>query len=172
MNPYEARSVLNTVLIVLALVALRLVAAAYTPITFDEAYYWMWSKALAGGYYDHPPMVAYVIRAGTMIAGDTEFGVRLVSILLALPMSYAIYRSAAILFGGARVAATSAILLNVTLLASVGTLIVTHDAPLLVASSFVLFFLAKVLETGRGVWWRADGAAVGTALLLFFLVLF
>jgi len=40
----------------------------------------MWSKHLAGGYYDHPPMVALVIRAGTMIAGDTEFGVRLVSI--------------------------------------------------------------------------------------------
>ena len=40
---------------ILALVALRLVAAAFTPITFDEAYYWMWSKHLAGGYYDHPP---------------------------------------------------------------------------------------------------------------------
>ena len=78
--------------------------------------------------------------AGTLIAGDTELGVRLVSILLALPMSWAIYRTAAILFGGMRVAATAAILLNVTLMAAVGTLIVTPDAPLLVASSFVLFF--------------------------------
>src|SRR5215472_18796562 len=99
MGGADARVVRNTALLILALVALRLVAAAFTPITFDEAYYWMWSKNLAGGYYDHPPMVAYVIRAGTMIAGDTELGVRLVSILLALPMSYAIYRSAAILFG-------------------------------------------------------------------------
>ena len=112
-------------------------AAAVTPLTFDEAYYWMWSKNLAGGYYDHPPMVALVIRAGTLIAGDTELGVRLVSILLALPMSFAIYRTAEILFGGTRVAATAAILLNVTLMAAVGTLIVTPDAPLLVAASFV-----------------------------------
>src|SRR5215831_6721651 len=112
MGGADARVVRNTALLILALVFLRLVAAAYTPITFDEAYYWMWSKNLAGGYYDHPPMVAYVIRAVTMIA-------------------------------------------------SVGTLIVTPDAPLLVASSFVLFFLAKVLETGRGVWWLAVGAAVG-----------
>src|SRR6478609_11669547 len=67
--------------------------------------------------------------------------------------------------GGQRVAADAAILLNVTMMASVGTLIVTPDAPLLVASSFVLFFLAKVLETGRGVWWLAVGAAVGAALL-------
>lgn len=172
MNPNEARLVLNTVLTILALVVLRLVAAAYTPLTFDEAYYWMWSKALAGGYYDHPPMVALVIRLGTMIAGDTEFGVRLVSILLALPMSWAVYETASILFGGRRVASTSAILLNVTLMAAVGTLIVTPDAPLLVASSFVLLALAKVPQTGRGAWWLAVGAATGAALLSKYTALF
>jgi Dolichyl-phosphate-mannose-protein mannosyltransferase len=172
MSPNEARLVRNTAVTILALVALRLVAAAWTPLTFDEAYYWMWSKHLAFGYYDHPPMVALVIRLGTMIAGDTELGVRLVSILLALPMSWAVYRTAAILFGGQRVAATATILLNVTLMAAVGTLIVTPDAPLLVASSFVLFYLAKVLETGRGAWWLAVGAAVGAALLSKYTALF
>ena len=172
MNPNEARSVLNTVLTILALVALRLVAAAFTPITFDEAYYWMWSKHLAGGYYDHPPMVAYVIRLGTLIAGDTELGVRLFSILLALPMSWALYRATAVLFGSRRLAATATILLNVTLMAAVGTMIVTPDAPLLVASSFVLFALAKVLATGRGVWWLAVGSAVGCALLSKYTALF
>src|ERR1700755_1109362 len=117
-------------------------------------------------------MVALVIRAGTDIAGDTAFGVRLVSILLALPMSYAVYCSAAILFGGVRVAATAAILLNITLMAAVGTLIVTPDSPLLVAASFVLLSLAKVLETGRGAWWLAVGAAVGAALLSKYTALF
>src|SRR3981189_186437 len=110
MSPNEARLVLNTAWMVAALVVLRLVAAAWTPLTFDEAYYWMWSKHLAGGYYDHPPMVAFVIRAGTMIAGDTELGVRLVSILLAVPMSFAVFRTAEILFGGAGAAATATIL--------------------------------------------------------------
>jgi hypothetical protein len=172
MSPADSRLARNTCLTVLALVVLRLVAAAWTPITFDEAYYWMWSKHLAGGFYDHPPMVALVIRAGTLIAGDTELGVRLVSILLALPMSFAVYRTSVILFGGQRVAATATILLNVTLMAAVGTLIVTPDAPLLVASSFVLFFLAKVLETGRGAWWLAVGAAIGAALASKYTALF
>src|SRR5882757_11234201 len=172
MGQNEGRFDRDTALTILALVALRLVGAAWTPLTFDEAYYWMWSKHLAGGYYDHPPMVAFVIRAGTAIAGDTEFGVRLVSILLALPMSLAVYQTAGILFGGRRVAATATILLNITLMAAVGTLIVTPDAPLLVASSFVMFFLAKVLETGRGVWWLAVGIAVGAALLSKYTALF
>src|ERR1700761_4223881 len=95
MSPGDNRLFRNTFLTILALVVLRLIAAAVTPLSFDEAYYWMWSKHLAGGYYDHPPMVALLIRAGTMLAGDTPLGVRLVSILLALPMTYAIYRSAA-----------------------------------------------------------------------------
>ena len=172
MNPGEERLVRNTALTILALVALRLAAAAWTPLTFDEAYYWMWSKHLAGGYYDHPPGVALVIRLGTMLAGDTELGVRLASILLALPMSFAVFRTASILFGGVRVAATAAILLNVTLMAAVGTLIVTPDSPLLVASSFVLFYLAKVSETGRDAWWLAVGAAVGVALLSKYTALF
>jgi 4-amino-4-deoxy-L-arabinose transferase-like glycosyltransferase len=172
MSPSEARLARSTALAILALVALRLVAAAWTPLTFDEAYYWMWSKHLAGGNYDHPPMVALVKRLGTMIAGDTELGVRLVSILLALPMSWAVYRTAAILFGGRRVASTATILLNVTLMAAVGTMIVTPDAPLLVASSFVLFCLAKVLDSGRGAWWLAVGAAIGAALLSKYTALF
>ncbi len=168
----EGRLVRNTSLAVMALVALRLVGAAWTPITFDEAYYWIWSKNLAGGYYDHPPGVALVIRLGTEIAGDTELGVRLISILLALPMSFALYRTASILFGDRRVAANATILLNLTLMAAVGTLIVTPDSPLLVASSFVLFFLAKVLESGRGTWWLAVGGAVGAALLSKYTALF
>jgi len=171
MSRAAARPV-GTALAIAALIVLRLVAAATTPLTFDEAYYWTWSKHLAGGFYDHPPMAAILIRLGTLIAGDTEFGVRLVSILLALPMSFAVYRSAELLFGGRRVAASATILLNVTLMAAVGTMIVTPDAPLLAASSFVLLFLAKVLATGRGAWWLAVGAAVGLALLSKYTALF
>ena len=172
MSPQDARLARNTALTVVALVLMRLVAAAFTPLTFDEAYYWIWSKHLAGGYYDHPPMVAIVIRLGTMIGGDTELGVRLVSILLALPMSWALYRAAEILFASQRVAATATILLNVTLMAAVGTMIVTPDSPLLVTSALLLLCLAKVQESGRGIWWLAVGAAAGAALLSKYTALF
>ena len=161
----DTRLVRLTALTVIGLVALRLAIAAWLPLTFDEAYYWQWSKHLAGGYYDHPPMVAVVIWLGTLIAGDTELGVRLVSVLLGLPMSWAVFRAAQLLFGGVRIACTATLLLNATLIAAAGTIIVTPDAPLLVASSFVLYALAQVLASGRGIWWLAVGAAVGVALL-------
>src|SRR3569832_961325 len=122
MNSDALRGARGTILTILALMLLRLVAAAVTPLSFDEAYYWMWSKHLAGGYYDHPPMVAVVIRLGALIAGDTELGVRLVSVQQSLPMSFAEYRCAEILFGGRRVASTATVLLNVTMMAAVGTM--------------------------------------------------
>ena len=32
--------------------------AALLPLSADEAYYWLWSKHLAAGYFDHPPAIA------------------------------------------------------------------------------------------------------------------
>jgi 4-amino-4-deoxy-L-arabinose transferase-like glycosyltransferase len=57
-------------------------------------------------------------------------------------------------------------------MAAVGTLIVTPDSPLLLASSLVLVCLAKLLESRRGIWWLAVGASVGTALLSKYTALF
>jgi 4-amino-4-deoxy-L-arabinose transferase-like glycosyltransferase len=154
-----------TSIVIVTLISMRLVIAASTPLHFDEAYYWLWSKNLAGGYYDHPPAVAFVIRLGTMLAGDGELGVRFGSILLALPMTWAVYRTADILFANQRIAMSAAIFLNLTLMVAFGTIIVTPDAPLMTASGFVLYFLAKVLDTRSGAWWLAVGAAAGIALL-------
>ena len=82
------------IIVILVLIVLRLFAAAVIPLHFDEAYYKLWSEHLAGGYFDHPPAVAFVIRLGTLLAGHGEFGVRFASILLALPMTWAVYRTA------------------------------------------------------------------------------
>lgn len=157
---------------IVVLVLLRVAVAAAAPLTADEAYYWRLSQHLAGGYLDHPPMFAVIIRLGTLIAGDTALGVRLVSVLLALPASWAVWRAAAILFDDERLAATAALFFNLTLIVAVGTVIVTPDSPLLVFSAFVLLALAKVMETGKGVWWLAVGAAAGAALVSKYSALF
>ena len=46
-----------------ALILLRGVMAGLLPLSADEAYYWLWSKHLAAGYFDHPPMIAWLIHA-------------------------------------------------------------------------------------------------------------
>ncbi|MBX3020599.1 MAG: glycosyltransferase family 39 protein [Bdellovibrionales bacterium] len=42
----------------------KLVLAAFLPLTNDEAYYWVWSQHLQLSYYDHPPFVAWLYYAG------------------------------------------------------------------------------------------------------------
>jgi 4-amino-4-deoxy-L-arabinose transferase-like glycosyltransferase len=150
---------------IVVLTLVRVIAAGAAPLAFDEAYYWLWSKHLAAGYSDHPPMVAATIRLGTLIAGDTQLGVRLIGVLLALPASWAVWRSAQLLFKNERLALTSAVLFNLTLAVAIGTVIATPDAPLIAASAFVLLFLAKLTDSNDGRWWLAVGAAVGVALL-------
>lgn len=42
----------------------------------DEVYYWLFSQQCDWGYLDHPPMVAWWIKAGTLIWGNNPFGIR------------------------------------------------------------------------------------------------
>lgn len=60
---------------------LALAQAASTELIADEAYYWVYSRFPAWGYFDHPPMIAFLIKSGYAIF-HSEFGVRLVCALL------------------------------------------------------------------------------------------
>ena len=79
--------------LVALLLVLRGVMAALLPLSADEAYYWLWSKHLAAGYFDHPPMIAWLIRAGTLLFGDTPLGVRLMGVVLSLPASWFVWQA-------------------------------------------------------------------------------
>ena len=131
----------------------------------DEAYYWVWSKALAPGYLDHPPMVALWIRAGTWLAGDGNLGVRLLAPLAAALGSILLVQAGKDLLGSRRQGLWAAGLLNATVLFAVGATTMTPDTPLLLFWTASIWALARLHATGRGTWWLAVGAAAGGALL-------
>jgi Dolichyl-phosphate-mannose-protein mannosyltransferase len=60
---------------------LALIQSAYTELMDDEAYYWVYSRYPSWGYYDHPPMIALMIRLGYFFF-QNEFGVRLVAVIM------------------------------------------------------------------------------------------
>jgi hypothetical protein len=60
---------------------LALAQAASTELIADEAYYWVYSRFPAWGYFDHPPMIAFIIKSGYAIFHN-ELGVRLICALL------------------------------------------------------------------------------------------
>src|SRR5690554_4800402 len=60
---------------------LNLLQSVNTELLLDEAYYWYYSRNLAWGYFDHPPMVAWMVRLGSTIF-PAELGVRFISCML------------------------------------------------------------------------------------------
>jgi 4-amino-4-deoxy-L-arabinose transferase-like glycosyltransferase len=158
--------------LVAVLLLLRAVMAAALPLSADEAYYWLWSQHLAAGYFDHPPAIAWLIRAGTLLFGDTPFGVRVAGVVLSLPASWFVWRAAAIVLKDEMRAALAALLFNLTLMASIEMLAATPDMPSLVTSCAFVWALAKVQQSGNGKWWLAVGMAAGLGLLSKYSALF
>ncbi|MEO9512464.1 MAG: glycosyltransferase family 39 protein [Flavobacteriaceae bacterium] len=64
-----------------ALFVLNLVQSYFTELIYDEAYYWYYAQNLDWGYFDHPPMVAFLIKIGSLFL-DGELGVRFMSCVL------------------------------------------------------------------------------------------
>jgi 4-amino-4-deoxy-L-arabinose transferase-like glycosyltransferase len=149
----------------LILVLLRIPLAATANLVEDEAYYWLWSTHLAAGYYDHPPMIAYWIRAGTAIVGQTEFGVRFVGLASAIAASYLLYRASLSLFRDSAAAALCVVWMNATILCNAAAILATPDTPLAFFATLTLFALAKLIETERGAWWLLIGAALGLGFM-------
>jgi 4-amino-4-deoxy-L-arabinose transferase-like glycosyltransferase len=169
--------------LVLLLILLRGVVAALLPLSADEAYYWLWSKHLAAGYFDHPPMIAWLIKAGTALFGDTPFGVRMMGVVLSLPASWFVWRAAAHLLKDENRAALAALLFNLTLMTSVELLAATPDMPSVVTAAAFVYCLVRVQASGKGAaslaahdadagariapwaWWLGAGIAAGLGLL-------
>ncbi|MDP6935380.1 MAG: glycosyltransferase family 39 protein, partial [Myxococcota bacterium] len=68
--------------LVLVVVAFQAWVAGTLGLVADEAYYWTWSQRLDWGYFDHPPAIAWLVRLGTLLLGDTERGVRIMAIVV------------------------------------------------------------------------------------------
>ena len=148
----------------LGLLALQLALIGRVELTFDEAYYVLWSRRLAWGYYDHPPMTAAWIRASTALFGPSEFGVRALATLILGATPALVALMAQRLFGSIRTAALAS-LMWVAMPLAAGGAIVTPDTPLVVFWTLGTAALVEVWRTRRGVWWLAFGVALGLALL-------
>ena len=70
---------------------LRLYIATTFPITGDEAFFYWWGVYPDWGYYDHPPMVGWLIAAMRATFGDSLWSIRLPVVLLPLAIGAALW---------------------------------------------------------------------------------
>lgn len=116
----------------------------YTGLLYDEAYYWEWSKQMAFGYFDHPPMVAVWIKISGLLF-DGELGVRFFSIISFTLMLYIIWLLIDIEQKWNYVWLYFLLIISVAFLNVYG-FITTPDTPLLFFITVFLYFYKRFLE--------------------------
>ncbi|RPE67430.1 dolichyl-phosphate-mannose-protein mannosyltransferase [Pacificibacter maritimus] len=157
----------STRYIALGFLILHLSLAAALPLIDDEAYYTLWARWPAAGYYDHPPMIAYFIHLGAQIFGENSFGIRIIGLLGIACSSLLVGDTAQRLGLGQRHAALAVMLFNIGFLPLAIGSFATPDSP------STLFWIAGLWAAIAAVqsqaapaktcltWWLAAGLLIG-----------
>ncbi|WP_343080270.1 ArnT family glycosyltransferase [Ostreiculturibacter nitratireducens] len=157
--------------IVAGVTALRVLLLAFnrTDLFVDEAQYWFWGQELAFGYYSKPPLIAWVIRAATEIAGsDTPFWVRLPAPLFHAATAMFLGAIAARIYGRAEAIAVAAAFVTLPMVA-VGSLLISTDTIMFPFLALALLLYWRLVEEDAGTRSSALPLGAGIALGLAFL---
>lgn len=152
--------------------ALRFFFAGSLNLAPDESYYWFWSQHPALSYFDHPPMVGYLIKISTSVFGNSEWAVRLPALLTGLGCSYLVYDLAKQIFKNRDAGILSVIILNSLLIFSVGMVIITPDSPLIFFWILTLYFYHRAIYRDKMIDWTLAGFSFGLGLLSKYTMIF
>lgn len=150
--------------ILFAIFVFKIILLTLLPLTGDEAYFIKWADNLSMGYYDHPPMVGWIIHLMSYISGSHIF-FRLFAVVTTFTAAFVIYKIALLY----RVEKKKALLTSLIFLASPVDLLLTlmtNDVALLFFSSLGTLFFLYSLE--KKEWIRYSllaGLFLGSAFL-------
>jgi membrane-associated phospholipid phosphatase len=154
------------VLIVLTFIGRLFYEASGTiQLSGDEVYQWLWSKHLALSYYSKPPGIALIQFTGTMLFGDTAFGIRFFSPVFAAMLSWITVRFMAREAGG-KVAFWFLLAASAIPLLAAGAVLITVDPPLVLCWTWALVAGWRAVQAdSRTRDWVAVGVAMGLGFL-------
>ena len=159
----ESRHLAIALLIVAAGALLRGVFAVLVPLFEVESYYWLWSRELAWGYYDHPPMLALVMNLSPLL-DDSALGLRIGHLLLSTLGSLVFY-AFCLRWLTPRAALASLFALQLMPFWLPFGVVATTDGPLLFFWSLALLGFQAAVSRGGAGRWLAAGVATGLVIL-------
>ncbi|MBT8365488.1 MAG: glycosyltransferase family 39 protein [Deltaproteobacteria bacterium] len=151
-------------LFLVCITVFRLLLADKFGLGVDESHYLLYSRHLAWGYFDHPPMVAF-LAALTSLLGDSVFLVRLgpiicsaISLILLRYLGLALYRDE-------RVGFWATVLIHLMPYQHLLLVGLLPDATLNIFWCGTLLAVWRAMQTGRWSTWILTGLLFGGALL-------
>ncbi|MCX7120923.1 MAG: glycosyltransferase family 39 protein [Gammaproteobacteria bacterium] len=143
----------------------HLITAATLSLSDDGAYYWEWSRHLALSYYDHPPIIAYLIRMSTSLFGSNPLAIRLPNIILLALTSLVIYFLCDYLYHDKKRSLVAVIVFNLFPIVFIGSIIASPDAPSLFCYALGLYLFTRIIYENNAKLWYALAVVVGVGLL-------
>ena len=155
----------GVVALVAAMTAMRLIYASVIDLRTDEAYYWTWSKENVLSFLDHPPMIAWFIRFGTAIFGDTNLGVRFAGVLAMLVTQLLLADIVRRVTNDIRAIVLAVLMPEAALYYGLLMAKVSPDVAMIPFAVATLWALVRLSASGDARWWLAAGLFAGLALL-------
>ena len=162
---------LAVVALIAAMTAMRLVYAGAIELRTDEAYYWTWSKESVLSFLDHPPGIAWCIRFGTAIFGDTNLGVRFSGIVAMLVTQLLLADIVRRVTHDFRSIVFALLMPEAALYYGLLMAKVAPDTAMIPFAVAMLWALVRLHESGNARWWLAAGLFAGLAALSKFTVI-
>src|SRR5882757_1158276 len=159
------RQLLAPAALIAAMTVLRVVYASLLDLRTDEAYYWTWSKENVLSFLDHPPGIAWFIRFGTAIFGDTNFGVRFGGVLAMLVMQLLLADIVRRVTHDFRAVVLAVLMPEAALYYGLLMAKVAPDTAMIPCATAMLWALVRLHESDNPHWWLAAGLFAGLALL-------
>ena len=151
--------------LIAVLTAMRLIYAGVIELRTDEAYYWAWSKESVLSFLDHPPGIAWSIRFGTAIFGDTNLGVRFSGIVAMLVTQLLLADIVRRVTHDFRAIAFALLMPEAALYYGLLMAKVAPDTAMIPFAVAMLWSLVRLHESGNPRWWLAAGLFAGLAAL-------
>src|SRR5690349_8530602 len=145
--------------------ALRIAYACLIDLRTDEAYYWTWSKEHVLSFLDHPPMIAWFIRFGTAIFGDTNLGVRFGGIVAMFVTQLLLADIVRRVTRDMTAVAVAVLLPEAALYYGLLMAKVAPDVALIPFAVAMMWSLVRLAESKDQRWWLAAGLFGGLSLL-------
>ena len=142
----------------------RVWLSAAAPVTADEAYFILWGRSPALGYYDHPPMVGWML-APLAAFSEAAWLMRLPAVLVPALTALAVRAALQRWFGRDEDTANLAALAIVLAPVNVWNVLVTTDTPLVLLSVASLLVFARAAQRGSKGLFFLSGILLGLAFL-------
>src|SRR3978361_489224 len=165
MPPWLGTRWLGVVALIAALTAMRMVYAGVMVLRPDEAYYWPWSNESLLSFLDHPPGIAWLIRFGTAIFGDTNLGVRFGGIVAMLVTQLLLADIVRRVTHDFRAVVFAVLMPEAALYYGLLMAKVAPDTAMIPFAVAMLWALVRLVESDNPRWWLAAGLFAGLALL-------